>query len=131
MMNKPPRPDADHPIIAKHIDRLNTGDLQQILETFTPDAEFISPAGTATGTGELADMLGPMLMAPRATMHVMSVRAINSADGDRLLCHARRIVKLVDGHRTIAQHEVDLVLTFTVQDGLISRCHTELLDPGR
>lgn len=131
MMNKPPHPDADHPVISAHIEALNTGDLQQILDTFTPDAEFVSPAGTAIGTGELADMLGPMLIAPRATMQVMSVHEIDSTDGDRLLCHVRRVVKLMDGHRTIAQHEIELVLTFTIHDGLISRCHTELLDSGR
>ena len=76
-------------------------------------------------------MLGPMLMSPRATMQVLSIRQIGSADGERFLCHTRRVMKLIDGHREIAKHEIDLVLTFTVHDGLISRCHIELLDPGR
>lgn len=130
-MTRTPNPDAYHPVITPHIHALNSGDLQQILDTFTPDAEFISPAGSAVGTCELADMLGPMLMSPRATMQVLSIRQIGSADGERFLCHTRRVMKLIDGHREIAKHEIDLVLTFTVHDGLISRCHTELLDPGR
>lgn len=130
-MHKPKRPDADHPVIAAHIDALNNGDLQQILATFTEDATFISPAGSATGTLELADMLGPMLITPRASMNVLSVRPISSADGERLLCHVRRVVRLSEGDQVIANHEIELVLTFTLDGDLISRCHTEFLDPGR
>ncbi|WP_336249011.1 nuclear transport factor 2 family protein [Stomatohabitans albus] len=130
-MHKPEHPEADHPVISGHIDALNRGDLQQILETFTHDAEFTSPAGKATGTGELADLLGPTLVGPRARMQVLSIRPISSADGDRVVAHVRRIVRLADGDQVIANHEVDLVLTFTLDGELISRCHTELLDPGR
>lgn len=41
-MTRTPNPDAYHPVITPHIHALNSGDLQQILDTFTPDAEFIS-----------------------------------------------------------------------------------------
>lgn len=129
-MRTPERPDADHPVIAAHIAALNTGDLQQILDTFTADAEFISPAGTAVGTAELADLLGPMLLAPRATMQVLSVREIDSADGERLLVHTRRAMCLMDGERVIARHEIDLMLTFTIVDGRIRRCHTAIMEAG-
>lgn len=120
-------PEAIHPIILTHIDALNTGNLQNVLETFTPHAEFTSPAGTAVGTAELADLLGPTLIEPRAVMHLISARSIASADGERILCHVRRSMILADEGRVIAQHEIDLMLTITIEDQLIARCHTALL----
>lgn len=103
-------------VVERHVAALNHGQVEELLQTFAPDATFRSDQGTARGHDEIGRLFGRTFTGDRTTTVLRSVES----DGE---CHAcvltRRFTIRDDARRVAASHEVDVRATFTIRHGLI------------
>jgi ketosteroid isomerase-like protein len=108
--------------IEAHVAALNHGDLQAVLDTFTPDAVFSSDGGTATGRAELAGMFDAVVGEGRPT----TILRRADQDGGVLDCVLTRRFTVRDAEgRVAAAHDVEVRVVFTVADGAIARVEVD------
>ena len=106
-----------------HVAALNHGDLDEILDTFTPDAVFRSDGGRAMGRGELAHLFR-RVAGPRERPTTILRRA--TVVGDVADCTLTRRFTVTDEHgRVAAAHDVEVRAVFTVRDGAIARVEVD------
>lgn len=104
-------------VVDRHIAALNHGTLEEVLQTFAPDATFRSDQGTASGHREIGQLFSRTLVGgERPTTVLRSAEE----EGDEVTCLLTRRFAIRDHDRRIAaSHEVDVRATFTVRHGLI------------
>lgn len=113
-----------HRAVEAHVAALNHGDLQDVLDTFTPDAVFTSDGGTARGRAELAGLFDAVVGEARPT----TILRAAVPDGPRLACRlTRRFTVRDETGRVAAAHDVEVRAVFTVTDGAISRVEVDPL----
>lgn len=111
--------------IDAHVAALNHGDLQAVLDTFTPEAVFTSDGGRAHGRVELAGLFDSVVGDGRPT----TILRRASQDGQMLDCVMTRRFTITDEEgRVAAAHDVDVRAVFTVQDGAISQVTVDPVD---
>lgn len=107
-----------HAAVEAHVAALNHGDLQDVLDTFTPDAVFTSDGGTAVGRAQLAGLFDGVVGQPRPTTILRTATQV----GTRLSCRLTRRFTVQDEEgRVAAAHDVEVIAVFTVTEGAISR----------
>lgn len=111
-----------HTVVRAHVAALNHGDLQAVLDTFTPDAVFTSDGGTAVGRAQLAGLFDGVVGQPRPTTILRTATQV----GARLSCRlTRRFTVRDEAGRVAAAHDVEVTAVFTVTDGAISRVEVD------
>jgi ketosteroid isomerase-like protein len=105
-----------------HVAALNHGDLQAVLDTFTPDAVFTSDGGTARGRAQLAGLFDAVVGDGRPTTILRSAEQAGGVLDCRL---TRRFTIRDEDGRVAAAHDVEVHAVFTVEGGAIARVEVD------